>query len=136
MTLAERRVPAVPPPIRGGRFHAYFVYDVADTIDLGVLGSLGGEGVTRAPLLLRREASSGFIEFPEPPIVAQLPPGSGGTELRAKIFDYGVVSIRVSACFDGSWGDYAAFLTERRGKMLDALSNLYGLALTPQAPQL
>ena len=114
MALAERRIPVVPPPVKAGRFHAYFVYDVADTIDLANLGSLGGEGLTRAPLHLRREASSGFIEFPEPPVVAQIPPGPTGTEIRAKIFDYGVVSIRISLPFDGSWLAFAAFTRRLR----------------------
>jgi hypothetical protein len=117
MALAERRTPVVPPPVRAGRFHAYFVYDVADTIDLanlGDVGSLGGEGLTRAPLLLRREASSGFIEFPEPPLVAHLTPGPTGTEIRAKIFDYGVVSIRITLPFDGSWLAFAAFTRRLR----------------------
>ncbi len=122
MTIVERRLPVVPPPVRAARFHAYFVYDIADTIDLSVLASVAGEGLTRAPLLLRREASSGFIEFPEPPVVAQIAPGPSGTEVRAKIFDYGVVSIRITLPFDGSWAAFAAFT--RRLRIDDELPQL------------
>ena len=85
------------------------MYDVADTIDLARLASVAGEGVARAPLHLRREASTGFIEFPEPPIVARIPPGPSGIAARAKIFDYGVVSIRMTLPFAGTWLAFAAF---------------------------
>jgi hypothetical protein len=105
----------LPPPIREGAFHAYFVYDVADTIDLGRLASVGGEGVARAPLQLRREASPGFIEFETQPVVARIPAGRDDLAIRAKIFDYGVVSIRLTLAFCGSWSDYAAFTRRLRG---------------------
>ena len=111
---AEQQAPQGPPAISDGAFHAFFVYDVADTIDLGRLGSVAGEGVSRAPLQLRREASSGFIEFPVPPIVARLPSGSGGVTVRAKIFDYGVVSVRLTLPFAGSWSAFAAFTRRLR----------------------
>lgn len=111
MTLGE--APG-PPPIRDGAFHAYFVFDVADTIDLGRLASVGGEGVAPAPLQLRPEASSGFIEFETQPVVARVPAGPGNAAARAKIFDYGVVSIRFTVPFAGSWSDYAAFTRRLR----------------------
>ena len=103
-----------PPPIRDGAFHAYFVFDVADTIDLARLASVGGEGVAPAPLQLRPEASSGFIEFETEPVVARVPAGPGNAAARAKIFDYGVVSIRFTVPFTGSWSDYAAFTRRLR----------------------
>jgi len=103
------------PPIREGAFHAYFVYDVADTIDLGRLASVGGEGVARAPLHLRREASSASIGFETQPVVARIPAAPGNTAARAKIFDYGVVSIRLSLPFAGTWPEYAAFTRRLRG---------------------
>jgi hypothetical protein len=112
MELAERRAPMAPPAVREGAFHAYFVFDVADTIDLAQLASVAGEGVARAPLQLRPEASSGFIEFETQPVVARIPPGPSGIAVRAKIFDYGVVSIRLTVPFSGSWAAYAA-LTRR-----------------------
>jgi len=108
MNRPERRVAAVPPAIREGAFHAYFVYDVADTIDLARLGTVG-ESTTRAPLQLRPEASSGFIEFETQPVVARISPGPSGVALRAKIFDYGVVSIRLTMPFTGTWPAFASF---------------------------
>jgi hypothetical protein len=117
----------LPPSVREGAFHAYFVYDVADTIDLVPLGTVGGEDVSRAPLQLRREASSGFIEFQTQPIIARIPPTPGGIAVRAKIFDYGVVSIRLTMPFTGSWAAYAAFT--RRLRNDDELPTLAGAAL-------
>jgi hypothetical protein len=122
MNAAERTAPLAPPAIREGAFHAYFVYDIADTIDLARLASVAGEGVARAPLQLRREASSGFIEFPVPPVVARLPAGPDGTTVRAKIFDYGVVSVRLTLPFAGTWRAYAAFT--RRLRNDDGLQSL------------
>jgi hypothetical protein len=104
-----------PPAIETGAFHAYFVYDLADTIDLAAVERLvraPREDVARAPLQLRREASSGFIEFPVAPVVLRFPgaaTASGNAAVRAKIFDYGVISVRLTLPFCGSWDDFAAF---------------------------
>jgi hypothetical protein len=51
-----------------------------------------------------------------------LPPAPGGLSVRAKIFDYGVVSIRLTAPFSGTWGAYAAFT--RRMRADDGLLHL------------
>jgi hypothetical protein len=127
MELAERRTPSAPPAVRDGAFHAFFVFDVADTIDLAQLASVGGEGVSRAPLQLRPEASSGYIEFETQPVVARIPPGPSGVAVRAKIFDYGVVSIRLSLPFAGTWNAYATFTRKLRGD--DELPRLARAAL-------
>jgi len=125
----QAAVPSLPPAIREGAVHAYFVYDVADTIELGRLGPVG-EGVAPAPLQLRREASPGFIEFETQPIVARITAGPSGIAARAKIFDYGVVSVRLSQPFAGDWLAFAAFARRLRNdaemprlaqKMLDGV---------------
>lgn len=114
-TAGKRPDVTSPPAIREGAFHAYFVYDVADTIDLARLGDVRGAGVAPAPLQLRREASSDFIEFETQPVVTPLPAQAGGAVARAKIFDYGVVSIRLTLPFSGSWPEFAAFTRRLRG---------------------
>jgi len=97
------------PRIEHGAVRAFFVYDVADTIDLRRLRTVGGEGVARAPLHLRREASSEFIQYPVVPLMVRLPDlPDYGAAVRAKIYDFGVVSIRISVPFRGTWDDYAA----------------------------
>jgi len=114
MELAPASDSAVPPAIAEGAFHAYFVYDVADTIDLARLGSVGGEGVARAPLQLRPEASSGFIEFATQPIVARLQTAPGSPSIRIKMFEYGVLSVRLTLPFSGHWTDFASFTRRHR----------------------
>jgi hypothetical protein len=99
--------PATLPALAKAAFRAFFVYDVADTIDLARLRTVRGEGVSRAPLQLRREASSDFIQYPVVPLIVRLPDlEEYGATLRAKIFDFGVVSIRISIPFNGSWEEY------------------------------
>jgi hypothetical protein len=98
-----------PPAIASGSVRAFYVYDVADTIDLRLLRTVGGQGVARAPLQLRREASSEFIQYPVVPLIVRLPDITEyDAAVRAKIYDFGVVSIRISVPFLGSWDDYAA----------------------------
>ncbi|HEV3158015.1 MAG TPA: hypothetical protein VGZ00_11785 [Candidatus Baltobacteraceae bacterium] len=103
----------MPPSIEVGAFQAYFMFDVADTIDLSRLGAVG-EGTARAPLQLRLEASPSFIEFLEAPVIARFPDLPGGIGVRAKIFDYGVVSIRLTIPFAGSWTKFAEFTRRLR----------------------
>lgn len=98
-----------PPGIESGTVRAFFVYDVADTIDLALLRTVGGQGVARAPLQLRREASSEFIQYPVAPLIVRLPDiPDYDAAVRAKIFDFGVVSVRISVPFSGTWDEFAA----------------------------
>src|SRR5271165_2077676 len=122
VNLVEGRAARLPPAVRDGAFHAYYVYDVADTIALERLVRLAGAGVAQAPLQLRREASSGFIGFPTPPVVARIPHAASDIGIRAKLYDYGVVSIRLSLPFAGPWNAFAAFT--RRLRNDDDLSQL------------
>jgi hypothetical protein len=110
------------PGIEKGYFRAFFVYDVADTIDLRLLRTVGGEGVARAPLQLRREASSEFIQYPVVPLIVRLPDiPEYGAAMRAKIFDFGVVSIRITVPFSGTWDAYSALARRlRRDPKLEA----------------
>jgi hypothetical protein len=116
--------PGSLPGLRSAAFRAFFVYDVADTIDLARLRTVRGQGVARAPLQLRREASSDFIQFPVPPLIVRLPDLEDyGATVRAKIFDFGVVSIRISVAFSGSWESYAELTRRlRRDERLEALA--------------
>jgi hypothetical protein len=110
---------ATLPSLAKAAFRAFFVYDVADTIDLARLRTVLGEGVSRAPLQLRREASSDFIQYPVVPLIVRLRDlEEYGATMRAKIFDFGVVAIRISIPFTGSWNEFGAstrrWRTDRR----------------------
>ncbi|MGA2396360.1 MAG: hypothetical protein ABSH03_23760 [Candidatus Lustribacter sp.] len=105
-----------PPEIARGSFRTFFVYDVADTIALPLVGTVRGAGVTRAPLQLRREASSEFIQYPVAPLLVRLPDlEEYGASVRAKIFDFGVVSVRISVPFAGGWAGLATLGRRLRG---------------------
>jgi hypothetical protein len=131
METAVRPMGPALPAIEAGAIHAYFVYDVADTIDLDRLGRLGlaeAGGVARAPIQLRPEAAPGTVEFPVPPVVATLTPvlvGERSAAVRAKFFDYGVVSLRLTFPFAGPW---AAYADEARGLRSDVALALAGQA--------
>jgi hypothetical protein len=135
-----------PPRIEQGAFRAFFVYDVADTIDLRQLRSVGGQGVARAPLQLRREASSEFIQYPVVPLIVRLPDlAEYGAAVRAKIFDFGVVSVRISVPYGGDWDGFAALarrlrrdvkLEARARGALDEVLDEIGAALDEPHPAL
>ena len=96
--------------IAAGAVRAFLLFDVADTIDLRALRTVEGEGVAQADLPLRTLASP-YLLFPTPPLVARLADGSlGGLQysVRAKFFDYGVISLRFSFPVTGSWEELEA----------------------------
>jgi hypothetical protein len=100
-----------------GSLRAFFLYDIADTIDLRRLRSVGGEGLAPAHLRLRQHSSPAYLEFPTPPLVARLPdaPIAGRqAERRVKLFDYGVVSVRLSIPFSGEWSGFIEFANRLR----------------------
>ncbi len=105
------------PAIAAGVVRAYYCFDIADTIDLPRLTSVSGEGVDRAPLQLRPAASADFIQFEAPPLIVRLPddPTLPGATLRAKLFDYGVVSVRITFPYEGAWAGFTALARRIRG---------------------
>jgi hypothetical protein len=100
--------------VAGGAVQAYFLFDVADTIDLEKMSALGGETRAPAALPLRADAPP-YIQFPVPPLVTNLPEAEFEgvpAAVRVKFYDYGVVSLRLSFAAAGDWNDVIA-LTER-----------------------
>lgn len=105
------------PPIASGTFHACFVFDVADAIDLTQLSQIGGTSAQPAPLRSRPTPSPGNIQFAVPPLAATLPTISVGEHRgtsRVKIYDFGVISIRFSFPFAGPWEGFARLATSLR----------------------
>jgi hypothetical protein len=100
--------------IAGGAVRAYYLFDVADMIDLAKMSALGGETRAPAALPLRRQAPP-YLQFPVPPLVANLPEAEfDGLQctVRVKFYDYGVISLRLTFQAAGSWNELIA-LTER-----------------------
>jgi hypothetical protein len=110
--LVRARKPAAPTAIltgvhiAAGSIRAFYLFDVADTIDLKRMRSIEGHGLAPMDIPLRTHASTAYLQFPVPPLVARLPDaefGNLGCTIRVKFFDYGVVSLRLSFPVQGSF---------------------------------
>ena len=135
------------PSIASATLDAFFIFEVADTIDLAAVGR--SMSAQPAPLRPRAPLSAGSIRFAVPPLLVGLPPievaGRAGT-VAAKIFDFGVVSVRFAFPYAGSWEGFAALASELRHadglpeiarKLLDGLLATCAAALDePHAPLL
>jgi hypothetical protein len=103
--------------IAEGAVRAYYLFDVADTIDLTQLRSLAGDSRAPAELPLRPHASPAYLQFPVPPLVANLGENDvAGVHctLRLKVYDYGVMSLRLSFEARGTWSDLVALADRAR----------------------
>jgi hypothetical protein len=103
--------------VAAGTIRAFYLYDVADTIDLRRLRTVGGEGFSQADLPLRRHTSPAYLQFPVPPLAARLSTAQIDdftAERRVKIFDYGVISIRLSIPYAGELGGLVALSNSLR----------------------
>lgn len=103
-----------------GAMRAFYLFDVADTIDLKRLRTVGGEGFSPADLPLRRHTSPAYLQFPTPPLVARLsavPADEFTAERRVKIFDYGVISIRLSIAYTGELAGLIALSNALRASL-------------------
>jgi hypothetical protein len=114
-TTTEGRV--VPSDIEKGLCHAYFIFDIADTIDLTKLTSVAGQDPQRAQLQLRAMSSPGQIEFAVPPIITSLPDATidgMNANSQIKLYDYGTVAFRFSVSFHGCWSDFSELARKMR----------------------
>ncbi len=101
--------------IAAGAVRAYYLRDVANTIDLSRLRTLGGQGLAPADIPLRPHTSGAYIRLEVPPLVGRLADARVDDlecTVRLKLFDYGIVAVRLSFDAAGSWEDAAA-LAER-----------------------
>jgi hypothetical protein len=103
--------------IAAGAVRAYYIFDVADTIDLRSLRTVQGEGLAPADIPLRPHASTAYLQFPVPPLAARLPDATFDDltfSVRVKFFDYGVISLRFSCTFSGAWDELEELTTRIR----------------------
>ena len=93
--------------IRSGQIVLFYLFDVADTIDLQVISrTIGG---TTAAKLAPKQATPAYIQYDKPPLsfegeVVGLDEVDG-FKPRVRLYDYGVVSIALARPFCGSWSD-------------------------------
>jgi len=108
--------------VAAGTFYASFLFDVADTIDLHRLGRIAGESAEPAPLRMRATPSPEHIQFAVPPLAARLASATidgHPATAHAKIYDYGVITIRFAISYSGTWAGFAQLANGlRRGDQL------------------
>jgi hypothetical protein len=97
-----------------GSVTAFFLFDIADAIDLPRVRDLIGPTVTTP--LAPRPSTPPYVQYQQPPVScdgeAVGTPTVGGFRIRLKTFDYGVVSVALTRTVPGTWEE---LLTEARG---------------------
>src|SRR5579872_2726777 len=94
------------PPIRDAHIFAFYLFDVAETIDLAAIPKLVA-GPAVAARLAPRPATPAYVQYDKPPLsfdgeavgVAEI----DSFRPRIRVFDYGVISVALSQGFAGTW---------------------------------
>jgi hypothetical protein len=97
--------------IRGGQIILFYLFDVAETINLPAIPGLAG-GPTVAARLAPKQATPPYVQYERPPVSFDGEVvGLGdvdGFRPRFRLYDYGVISVALSRPFTGSWSDLVA----------------------------
>lgn len=116
-----------PADIEVGYLRAYFMYSVADSLNLELVKSSSGKEYHPAQIKLADVPAPNYIQFAVAPLLAQLPDAtidvagqSAKAEVRLKLYDYGTVALRFSFPFKGTWSEFCAL--SRQVKHSEALS--------------
>ena len=93
--------------IRAATLTAFFLYDVAEQIDLTALRATLRAGA--AARLQTAAISPSYLQYQSPPLVVDGEQAGvesiEGFTARLKFFDYGVVSLALTRPFQGSWAE-------------------------------
>ena len=99
------------PPIRDAHLFAFYLFDIAETIDLGAIPRLI-PGPAVAARLVPKPATPAYVQYEKPPLSfdgeAIGVPEIDSFRVRVRVYDYGVISIRLSQGFAGTWGELVA----------------------------
>jgi hypothetical protein len=99
------------PQIKTGQIVAFYLFDVAETIDLQAVPALVG-GPAVAARLAPKPATPSYVQYDKPPLSfdgsAVDIPELDGFQVRFRTYDYGVVSIALSKPFCGEWSELVA----------------------------
>ncbi|MGB2716027.1 MAG: hypothetical protein WBC51_17730 [Vicinamibacterales bacterium] len=94
--------------VKAATLTAFYLFDVAEQIDLPRVRGTVGDAATPARLAGGRGSPS-YLQYTRPPVVVESEAlGFGefdGFRARAKFFDYGVLSLGLSRPFTGNWSD-------------------------------
>lgn len=112
--------------IRSGHIYAFYLFDVAETVNLSAIPALIG-GPTVAARLAPKSPTPAYVQYEKPPLsfdgdligVTDI----GGFRPRFRFYDYGVISLALSRPFSGPWSGLVAL-----GQELIESDELGGLA--------
>ena len=111
------------PRIRSGHVTAFFLFDVAEGVDLAAVRTLLGSAGQSARLA-PRPAIPAYVQYQQPPVQADAEAlglgGLDGWQARFKVYDYGVVSLSLSRPFSGTWSDLASLAQSTSSLSLEA----------------
>lgn len=135
MTKTQATIPA----ISSGGVTAYFLWEVGDTIDLELISKKTNVASHRAQLNMRPVATPSFIAFSVPPLSIPLPDieifGRSAKTLL-KLYDYGVISIRIDLPYTGDWARFRELCSTFRhyDQLLATAQKLYASIAPELAP--
>ena len=93
--------------IRAGQIVLFYLFDVADSIDLQTIPRLIGG--TTAAKLLPKQPTPAYVQYDNPPLSVD---GEAvglseveGFRPRVRLYDYGVLSVALTRPFSGPWSD-------------------------------
>ena len=96
------------PAIRAGQIVAFYLFDVAETIDLQKTPALVG-GPAVAARLSPKPPTPAYVQYENPPLAfdgaAVEIPDLDGFQVRFRVYDYGVISVALSRNFSGDWAE-------------------------------
>ena len=94
-----------------GHITAFFLFDVAEAIDLGRVQRELGAGV--ASRLAPKPTTPPYVQYRQPPITIDGQtvdtPDADGFSVRFKAFDYGVISIALTRPVSGTWSEWVTW---------------------------
>jgi hypothetical protein len=97
--------------IRSGQIVLFYLFDVAETIDLRAAPALIG-GPSAQARLAPKQATPSYVQYDKPPLTVDgetVGVGEiGGFRTRFRLYDYGVMSVALTRPFAGSWDELAA----------------------------
>jgi hypothetical protein len=98
--------------ITSAQITAFYLFDVAESVDLSRLSSLL-HGSTAPARIVSRPAIPSYVRYQTAPLqIDGEKLGFGdleGFQVRVKVFDYGVISLSLSRRFAGTWDDLIGF---------------------------
>jgi hypothetical protein len=105
---ASLRYPRWVGEIRAGQIVLFYLFDVAETVDLSLIPTLVGTPAVAARLA-PKPATPAYVQYGNPPLSFEAEtlgiPDIDGYRGRFRVYDYGVISIALTRPFEGAWSD-------------------------------